>query len=848
MGKTVNTTNLGYLGNEYQLRLVKCFIEDQQFFINLCDIIDQNMFTDEHLRRIVALMKDRYVKSETVPTYKDIEVLIRTKIADTIAVEQCLSTIVKMRNLTFDAIDLIEDEAEKFFKQQNLSKALNKASEIIKKGNINDYYSIEDLIKKALETNTKQDYGFRLYENIETDLNDDYRQTISTGCKELDESLYGGLGKGELGLIVSPMGVGKAQPLTSKVLTPDGFKLMGEMNVGDEVIGRDGKAYKVTGVFPQGKRPIYKVSFSNGSSCECDIEHLWAVNTYWQRTRKTYVKGSGKKHPKKEFNPDNSFKVMTLKDMLEKGIYKETKGGYKTYVYKVPNNEAIDFNKREINIDPYVLGYYIGDGCYKRHEITIGKDDYENAKKNICEVLNGDTHSHFYENRNVWIINISKNSRIKLQEIVGKSAKSNEKSIPLNYLFNSKDVRIGLLQGLMDSDGTIDKVGHISFTTKSKQLAEDVKFLVRSLGGYANIRIKKNTFYYNKNGEKIECGDAYTVGMNFHNEEVKPFRFQRKLERMKYRKKYINLNYVTNIEYIREDEAQCIMVDSDEHLYLTDDFIVTHNTSVTTGFAASAATTKCELNNYQGFKVLHFFFEDKEQAIRRKYYGYALDIDACELSNPEIRPIAIKRLNEDNETKQMLKNNIIAKRLISGEVCASQIKNMIKKYISIGFKPDLVIIDYFECLKPEKSDSLGDSEWTKEAITMRKLEAICNEMNVAIWCPVQGTKGSIGIDIVGLQHAGGSVRKTQIGHIVLTLAQTNEQKEQGRLNLFIGKLRAVKIGRTSFKNVKFNNGTGKFDMSDLDETENELNSSGISNTAQSIAKSVKQEYRKNFKN
>ncbi|MDE5888761.1 MAG: AAA family ATPase, partial [Bacilli bacterium] len=465
------------LGSEYQLRLVKCFIEDQQFFINLYSIIDQNMFTDEQLRRIVALMKDRYALSETVPTYNDLDVLIRSKIADAIAVEQCLSMIVKMRNMVFDAIDLIEEEAEKFFKQQNLSKALNKASEIIKKGNANDYYAIEDLIKKALETNTKQDYGFRLYENIESDLSDDYRQTISTGCKELDESLFGGLGKGELGLIVSPMGVGKS--------------------------------------------------------------------------------------------------------------------------------------------------------------------------------------------------------------------------------------------------------------------------------------------------------------------------------------------------------------------------------SMTTGFAAAAATTKCELNNYQGFKVLHFFFEDKESAIRRKYYGYALDIDACELSKPEIRPMAIKQLNEDCETKRMLKNNIIAKRLSSGEVTASEIKNKIKQYISIGFKPDLVIIDYFECLKYEKSDFNSD-EWSREGITMRKLEAICNDLNIAIWCPVQGTKGSIGVEIVGLQHAGGSVKKTQIGHIVLTLAQTDEQKVQGRLNVFIGKLRAAKIGRTSFKNVKFNNGTGKFDMSDLDDAENELNNSGITNTAQSIAKSVKQEYRKNY--
>lgn len=477
MAKTVNINNLGYLGNDYQLRLVKCFIEDQQFFVSMYSIIDQNMFTDEQLRRIVGLMKDRYAVSESVPTYKDLEVLIRSKISDAISVEQNITTLDKIRQTSSDAIDIIEDEAEKFFKQQNLTKALNKANDIIKKGNAKDYYVIEDIIKKALETNTKQDLGFRLFENVESDLKENYRQTISTGCPELDESLYGGLGKGELGLLIAPLGTGK--------------------------------------------------------------------------------------------------------------------------------------------------------------------------------------------------------------------------------------------------------------------------------------------------------------------------------------------------------------------------------TSVTTGFAASAAITPTEDNNFQGYKVLHFFFEDDEVNIRRKYYGYMLDIDACTLSNPDVRPQAIRLLKENSEIKDMLKNNIIAKRLSSGEVTASEIKNKIKFYIANGFKPDLVIIDYFECLKGEKNEYGSNmDEWSREGVTMRKLESICNDMKIAIWCPIQGTKGSIGAEIVTLANAGGSVKKTQIGHIILTLAQTDQQKDEGRLSLFVGKLRAAKVGRTKFNNIKFNNGTCKFNMDDLDEIEQTLGDNVISTTAQNIAKSVKQEYRK----
>jgi RecA/RadA recombinase len=255
-------------------------------------------------------------------------------------------------------------------------------------------------------------------------------------------------------------------------------------------------------------------------------------------------------------------------------------------------------------------------------------------------------------------------------------------------------------------------------------------------------------------------------------------------------------------------------------------------TSATTGFCANAATVKTKDNYDRGYKVLHFFFEDTEVAIRRKYYGYVTDIDACDLSDPYYKPKALEILNNNNnELRNMLLQNIICQRLQSGEYSASDIKYLIQQYISRGFKPDLVVIDYFECLKSEKNvDGYNDSEWSREGITMRKLESMANEFDIALWVPVQSTKSAIGQEYVGVENAGGSVKKTQIGHVVIQLAQTQQQKEDHRLSIFIGKLRAVKIGRTSFPNVKFNNGTCKFDMSELDSIDNEpLGSSNSSN-------------------
>lgn len=808
MSKAVSKDDLGYLGEEYQCFLVKALIEDQSFFVKINGILDQNMFTNPNFKRIVGLMKDRYNATEAVATYKDLEFMIKSSVSNAIDVNTMCSMLDKINNSEWTtSIEVIQDISSNFFKQQNMIKAMNKAQDIIKQGKVNQYPDIEEEIKKAIDLNDTDDMSFRLFESLESDLRDDYRKTIPTGSDMLDEALYGGLGRGELGIVVAPLGTGKAQPLTSKVLTPSGYKLMGDISIGDMVIGQDGKPHMVTGVFPQGIRPVYRVDFSGGRSVECDIDHLWNVNTYHQRRRKTYVKGSYKNGKfKKKYNPDLSYKTLSLREMMDIGVYKLYKNGKKTPMFRVPMVKPVEFDYQDVPVDPYLLGYYIGDGCYSNGAITVGYYDFENSNNILGKVPKEDSSTYYQENKNTWLINIKGETRKKLNELVGVESTSLDKVIPEIYLNNSIEVRVAILQGLMDSNGSADKRGIIRFRSKSKKLSEQVDYIVKSLGGYSSIT-------------EVDCGKSYTVTMSFTNEDIIPFRIGRKSDRVKYRKRYADQMYITNIEYVRDDYTQCIMVDSEDHLYVTDDFIVTHNTSITTGFAANAALTKSDANNDKGYKVLHFFFEDVPVNIRRKYYGYCTGIDAYLLSDPKYKPIALEILGDKNsESRRMLSENIIGERLRTGEVTATDIKLKIKKHISKGFKPDLVIIDYFECIAPERTSSIGDNEWSKEGVTMRKLESIADELNIALWVPVQGTKDSIGAEIVGVHNAGGSVKKTQIGHVVITLAQTIQMKEEGKINLFIGKLRAAKIGRTVFEGVKFNNGTCRLDFSEVDSS------------------------------
>lgn len=460
MAKTASKTqkdnskkDLGYLGVEFQHKLVKLLIEDSSFFTQINNVVDQNMFTEDVLRRIVGYLKDRYSESGIPPRYEDLDLYIRSHVQDVITLDTILSTIDLLRGLDLFGQDIVKDSADKFFKQQNLTKAINKAIEIVKSGDLDRYYDIEELMRSALQTNSGLDNGYNPMDNIDEALVENYRKVIPTGFDRLDRALYGGLGAGELGVIIAPSGVGKS--------------------------------------------------------------------------------------------------------------------------------------------------------------------------------------------------------------------------------------------------------------------------------------------------------------------------------------------------------------------------------STTTGFAAAAATYKCAENNYNGYKVMHIHFEDEDVNIKRKYYGWITGVDAIDLSRPEFRNEVKRKLNTElSEEARMIKNNVICFHLQSGEISANDIDAIIKGAIARGFKPDLIIIDYFECLK-HISDSKTDSEWTKEGQTMRKLETLAHKYEAGIWCPIQGTKDSFDKEILGLSSAGGSIKKVQIGHVIITLARTQEQKKRHEVTISIEKFRPGRMDDPVISNVRFNNGTCRFEYDESqDETLN----------------------------
>lgn len=791
MGKTLDKSNLGYLGIDFQYKLVKYFVEDHNFFEEVYDIIDQNAFSDINLRIFVGTLKDIYKKENIAPSYSTIELVLRSKANDEYEIKEWEELIEKLKKTSYEGSTLVKENALKFFKQQKLIKAANKILEKVGKGDIEQYEECLKIMEDALSTGNAEDYGKNIFDLEEKALSDDYTVSVSTGISGLDEALGGGLDKGKFGLIIGPLGFGKALADDENVVTPDGYKQIKELKVGDYVIGSNGKSCKILGVYPQGERDIYKVTFSDKTSCRCDKEHLWNVNSLKQRRHRTRVNG------KRFSSPDYSFKTMTLSDILNEGLVKD---GMRNF--RIPITKPVEFEEKELKINPYLMGYFLGDGTFSRNAITCGKQDIGNCVEELKKCGEEFTVS-YYDNRNIYCLNFKKTFKDNIHYYFNENHVSDNKFVPHDFKYNTIENRIALLNGLMDSDGTSQKNGTSCFNTKSKQLALDVRDIVLSLGGFATIREKKTG--YNYKGNYVDCGIQYECTITLTDESIPIFRFERKQKRVKYRKKYKDCKYIDKVEYVGKQNAICIKVDSEDELFLTNDYIVTHNTTLATAMASAAATTRCEQNNNQGWKVVQIYFEDDDVDITRKHFSRLVDKEAREFKrlNKDDRKVIFESL-EHHPDRELLSKNLRIKSFRTGEKSATDIKNWLIKLTNKGFKPDLVIIDYFECLAPERDDKSKD-KWESEGITARKIEGMAKELDIAIWCPTQGSRDSILAEIVTVDKGGGSIKKSQVAQVIISIARTLEDRENNRATLALLKNRSG-LGTKIFKNIKFDNG------------------------------------------
>ena len=216
-----------------------------------------------------------------------------------------------------------------------------------------------------------------------------------------------------------------------------------------------------------------------------------------------------------------------------------------------------------------------------------------------------------------------------------------------------------------------------------------------------------------------------------------------------------------------------------------------------TGVGKSTVLTKISNHAFNlGFNVLQVFFEDNPKVIQRKHFTLWTKIHPDELSEKKDEV-----MTKVNEIKETMPNELILKKLPSDTKTMLQIKNEIRKMIADGVKIDMVVLDYIDCIVPDKN--LGD-EWKSEGSVMRGFEAMCHELNIVGWTATQGNRSSISSEVVTTDQMGGSIKKAQVGHVIISVAKTLQQKEMKLATIAITKSRIGDDG-VVFENCKFDN-------------------------------------------
>lgn len=466
-----------------------------------------------------------------------------------------------------------------------------------------------------------------------------------TGMPAIDRIL-GGLGA-ELVIVSARPKVGKALLQNVGLLTPTGWKTHREVQVGDYAVGRNGRPVKIIGKAVWRNRPAYRVHFADGASIDCDAHHEWTV---WGR---------------------KSSRIET-RETQWLATHKRYDGAY-VCNWKTVLPSAIEMSPRALPIDPYVLGLWIGDGHWLGGGIHTNSDI---VRRRLRE--RGIAYRDHAENKAFSIPGL----KAQLRTLFPSKKVANTKEIPDEYLHSSIEQRRELLQGLFDTDTFFAPNGGIEYVTTSYALARNVQYLVHSLGGTSVVKLKPEPTYTH-DGDLRVGQPAYRVFVQLP--ELR-------------KKKALGREIVAITPLPGVHETVCIQVDAPDGLYVTEDYVVTHNSNFLVNITARQPADK---------KVLYITIAD---------YGFSEIQYLLNVVDPKI--------------KQRMKSNLRIADLNSMRVTINDIEQCIQEA-----EPVLTIVDRAEMMEPPRHFS--DRTQREQGAIFSSLRQLAKRYNTCVIADAQ---------------------------------------------------------------------------------------------------------------
>lgn len=432
-------------------------------------------------------------------------------------------------------------------------------------------------------------------------------------------------------LLIASAGSGKALKNGSLVQTPNGPIPIEQLKVGDQVFDTLGGVAEVLGVFPQGEKEVWEVEFSDGTIIECCGEHLWA-----------YMSNSQRRKDNDEYN------VATTEELSKMEMRTKRKDGYYNHLIYVPMTKPVAYKEKDLPLHPYLMGAFIGDGYSSRNTVYFSNPE-EDVVSKIRSHLNEIGYNLSKKTSSLCdylVIMVERKSNCSFHRIIDQlgllNKRSYEKFIPEPYLYGSVHQRLELLRGMIDTDG--ECLGSLyQYTTTSEILAKQVKELAQSLGFTAIIR-QRNTHYRYK-GEKKQGRISYRITIK-PSKDIPKLHTSLKHEKRWYPSKVYARRYITRIQKTeRTAPMTCIQVSAPNALFLTNDYVVTHNTRVLTHRIAYLIKEK----NINPYHILAITFTNKAAKEMKERLLHLIGEDTKHLTLGTFHKICVQMLKKFGE-------------------------------------------------------------------------------------------------------------------------------------------------------------------------------------------------------